>query len=156
MTIHCTLWRLSDAMHRALVLLVAVSLIVAPFGCTRRHYRLQADREVDCIIDNKATAVGSNPSQFDINVDPRSRMYDANNPDCPPMPPDDPVSHQLMNCVDCKPGSPCWKHMGKTPYADNPTWENYLPRDAEGNVVLDLTGAVQLALLESPEYQEQL
>ena len=53
------------------------------------------------------------------------------------------MSHQLMHCVDCKPGSPCWKHMGKTPYADNPTWEDYLPRDDEGNVVLDLTGAVQ-------------
>ena len=83
-------------------------------------------------------------------------MFDPNNPDCPPMPPDDPVSHQLMHCVDCKPGSPCWKHMGKTPFTDNPTWQDYLPRDAEGNVVLDLTGAVQLALLESPNYQEQL
>src|SRR3990172_9946753 len=72
------------------------------------------------------------------------------------MPPDDPVSHQLMHCVDCKPGSPCWRHMGKTPYTDNPTWQDYLPRDEEGNVVLDLTGAVQLALLESPIYQQQL
>jgi hypothetical protein len=133
-----------------------LSLIVSPFGCTRRHYRLQADREVDGIIEHKAKAVGSNPAEFNIHVDPRSRMYDANNPDCPPMPPDDPVSHELMNCVDCKPGSPCWKHMGKTPFADNPTWEDYLPRDEEGNVVLDLTGAVQLALLESPDYQEQL
>jgi hypothetical protein len=155
MTNHRNL-RLSALARRATVTLLAASLFVSPLGCTRRHYRLQADREVDCIIDNKAKAVGSNPGEFDINIDPRSRMYDANNPDCPPMPPDDPVSHQLMNCVDCKPGSPCWKHMGKTPYADNPTWEDYLPRDAEGNVVLDLTGAVQLALLESPEYQEQL
>jgi hypothetical protein len=61
-----------------------------------------------------------------------------------------------MECVDCKPGSPCWQHVGRTPYVENPTWESYLPRDEQGNVVLDLQGAVQLALLESPEYQEQL
>ena len=31
-----------------------------------------------------------------------------------------------------------------------------MPRDKDGNVVLDLTGAVQVALLESPTYQQQL
>jgi hypothetical protein len=61
-----------------------------------------------------------------------------------------------MRCVDCKPGAPCWRHAGKTPYVDNPVWEEYLPRDKDGNVVLDLTGAVQVALLESPQYQQQL
>ncbi|MEX2307096.1 MAG: TolC family protein [Pirellulales bacterium] len=111
---------------------------------------------MNCIIDHKAVEVGSTPGAFSIEVDPRSRMYDSSNPDCPPMPPDDPVSHQLMHCVDCKPGSPCWQHMGTTPYTDNPTWQDYLPRDDDGNVVLDLTGAVQLALLESPSYQQQL
>ncbi len=135
---------------------VLLSLVAATTGCTRAHYRRQADQEVNCIVDNKSVAVGSAPGEFRIDVDPRSRMYDPNNPDCPPMPPDDPVSHQLMRCVDCKPGSPCWKHMGKTPYVENPTWQDYLPRDDEGNVVLDLTGAVQLALLESPSYQQEL
>jgi hypothetical protein len=99
---------------------------------------------------------GSMPGEFRIDIDPKSRMFDPNSPDCPPMPPDDPVSHQLMMCVDCKPGAPCWRHAGKTPRVDNPDWENYLPRDKEGNVVLDLPGAVQVALLESPVYQQQL
>ncbi len=148
--------RHSIALQRAILSLLAASLLISLPGCTRRFYRRQADREVNCIVDNKSKAVGSMPGAFSIDVDPRSRMYDPNNPDCPPMPPDDPVSHQLMKCVDCKPGSPCWNHMGKTPYVENPTWEDYLPRDDEGNVVLDLTGAVQLALLESPSYQEQL
>ena len=141
---------------RALVIAALLAAVIAPTGCNRAHYRRQADAEVNCIIDNKAMAVGSAPGQFRIDVDPRSRMYDANNPDCPPMPPDDPVSHLLMKCVDCKPGSPCWNHMAKTPYVENPSWEDQLPRDEDGNVVLDLTGAVQLALLESPNYQEQL
>jgi hypothetical protein len=83
-------------------------------------------------------------------------MYDADDPDCPPMPPDDPTSHELMICVDCKKGAPCWRHAPTTPYVDNPEWEDYLPRDAEGHVVLDLAGAVELARLQSPEYQQQL
>jgi hypothetical protein len=136
-----------------MLLFAALSLIL---GCTRAYYRGQADTEVNCIIDNKAVAVGSQPSQFRIDIDPRSRMYDGTNPDCPPMPPDDPTSHQLMHCVDCKPGSPCWRHMATTPVTENPTWKDYLPRDEEGNVVLDLTGAVQVALLNSTDYQEQL
>jgi hypothetical protein len=136
--------------------LLVLALAAPPCGCRRPFYRRQADREVNCIVDHKAAAVGSAPGAFSIQVDPRSRMYDPNNPDCPPMPPDDPVSHQLMRCVDCKPGSPCWKHMGKTPYVENPTWQDYLPRDKQGDVVLDLPGAVQLALLHSPSYQQQL
>ena len=124
----------------AIVLLAAMICIS---GCTRAYYRKQADAEVNCIIDHKAVAVGSAPGEFRIDVDPRSRMYDPNDPDCPPMPPDDPISHQLMNCVDCKPGAPCWQHAPHTPYVDNPTWEDYLPRDDEGQVVLDLPGAVQ-------------
>lgn len=141
-------------LRRAACILLVVAITFA--GCTRAHYRRQADQEVNCIVDNKAIAVGSAPGEFRINVDPRSRMYDGSNPDCPPMPPDDPVSHQLMNCVDCKPGSPCWNHMDKTVQTENPAWRDSLPRDGEGNVVLDLTGAVQLALLHSTSYQTQL
>jgi hypothetical protein len=141
---------------KPLTALVLLSLFVTSTSCTRPYYRRQADREVNCIIDHKSMALGSAPGEFRIDVDPKSRMFDPNSPDCPPMPPDDPISHQLMHCVDCKPGAPCWRHAGKTPYVDNPTWEDYLPRDKDGNVVLDLTGAVQVALLESPQYQQQL
>jgi uncharacterized small protein (DUF1192 family) len=139
-----------------LLIALLVSSFVSTSGCTRAYYRQQADDEVNCIIDNKAMAIGSEPGQFRMDIDPRSRMYDGNDPDCPPMPPDDPASHRLMHCVDCKPGSPCWRHMDTTPYTDNPEWQQHLPRDEEGNIVLDLTGAVQLALLQSPNYQQQL
>lgn len=137
-----------------LLFLLAVVGVVG--GCTRAHYRRQADREVNAIIDDKALALGEAPGGYRIDVDPRSRMFDANSPDCPPRPPDDPVSHKLMECVDGKPGAPVWNKMATTTRVDNPTWKDYLPRDKDGNVVLDLTGAVQVALLESPNYQQQL
>jgi hypothetical protein len=136
--------------------LALFAVLSAQLGCTRSYYRRQADSEVNCIIDNKSAAIGSAPGQFRIEIDPRSRMYDPTNPDCPPMPPDDPTSHQLMHCVDCTPGSPCWRHLDTTPHTENPNWKDSLPRDEEGSIVLDLTGAVETALLHSPEYQEQL
>ena len=141
---------------RSLFFIVLASLVGSTVGCTRAYYRKQADKEVNCIIDHKAQALAVDPANLRIDIDPRSRMFDPTDPDCPPMPPDDPISHRLMQCVDCKPGSPCWKHIPKTPFVESPTWEDYLPRNEEGEVVLDLTGAVQLALLHSPEYQEQL
>jgi hypothetical protein len=148
--------QLKLSLRRAVSCALLFSTITTQLSCTRPYYRRQADREVNCIIDNKSMALGEAPGQFRIDVDPKSRMFDPNSPDCPPMPPDDPISHQLMHCVDCKPGAPCWRHMGKTPFVENPSWEDYLPRDKDGNVVLDLTGAVQLALLEAPSYQQQL
>jgi hypothetical protein len=148
----------SSLVRPSLRLSAALLLSVLEFasGCTRAHYRRQADSEVNKIIDDKALAMGEGPGQFRMDVDPKSRMFDANSPDCPPMPPDDPISHKLMECVDGKPGAPAWKKMGKTTRVDNPSWQDYLPRDKDGNVVLDLTGAVQVALLESPNYQQQL
>jgi hypothetical protein len=150
---------LCQRMPRCVRILITLELFAAlalAIGCSRSYYRRQADREVNCIIDNKSVAVGEAPGSLRIDVDPSSRMYDPGNPDCPPMPPDDPTSHELMECVDCKPGAPCWRHSKKTPYTANPCWEDYLPRDDEGNVVLDLPGAVEIALLNSTDYQQQL
>ena len=138
----------------ALIFVVGLGMVLA--GCSRTKYRLQADREVNCLVDHKAVAAGSAPGEFRININPTSRMYDPYNPDCEPMPPDDPVSHRYMECVDCKRGSKCWKCAERTPFVENPDWLQYLPLNREGTLVLDQTGAVKMALLQSPEYQEEL
>lgn len=39
---------------------------------------------------------------------------------------------------------------------ENPAWYEYLPKNESGQVVLDIPGAVRLALLESPSYQTEL
>ncbi len=136
--------------------LVLMTVLLLALGCNRTLYRQQADQEAYRTIDHKAAAVDSDPGQFRIDIDPRSRMYDPHNPDCEPMPPDDPVSHQLMQCVDCKKGSKCWRCLQRTPFVENPGWMEHLPYDESGNVVLDLQGSVELALLESSRYQSQL
>ncbi len=138
-------------------LFMLLLLAVATLGCRPpSFYRRQADRDANCLVDVKSAAIGVTPGEYRIDIDPRSRMYDPNNPDCEPMPPDDPTSHQLMECVDCKKGEKCWKCLPQTPFVENPGWLEHLPYDENGQVVLDLQGAVELALLESPSYQSEL
>ena len=138
---------------RSCVALFAILLII---GCKTSYYRIQADREANCLVDQKAAVAGVEPAQYRIEVDPRSRMFDPHNPDCEPMPPDDPTSNLYMQCVDCKKGSKCWKCLPKTPFVENPDWQVHLPYDEEGQLVLDLPGAVEMALVQSPAYQSQL
>ncbi|QDT75159.1 TolC family protein [Lacipirellula limnantheis] len=142
-------------MNNIIRCLLAFSLLLAN-GCSRPFYRKQADADAYCLTDQKAAVIGADPYELRIDVDPRSRMYDPNNPDVEPMPPDDPASHRYMECVDCKKGSKCWKCLPKTAYVDNPNWQEYLPRDGSGRVLLDLRNAVEVALRDSPEYQSQL
>jgi hypothetical protein len=135
--------------------LIIVSLAVI-IGCSRPYYRRQADMDAYCLTDQKALVAGSDPQTFRIEVDPRSRMYDPNNPDVEPMPPDDPTSNRYMQCVDCKAGSKCWRCLPKTAFVENPNWMQYLPRDNSGTVVLNMNDAVLVALRDSPEYQSEL
>ena len=143
---------------RLMVLHCALIISLAAFaGCSRAFYRTQADDEVYDLVDRAATQVGSTPlEKFSIKVDPRSRMFDPFDPDFPPMPPDDPKSNELMQCVDGMEGYPCWTAQGVTCEVQNPTWRDFLPYDDEGQVVLDHQAAMQMALLQSPNYQSQL
>lgn len=140
--------------RRATTLLMLLTLFVS--GCTPALYRHWADAEVYDLVD----CVASDPrwplEDFGLEVDERSRWFDPSCPDCPPMPPDDPTAHRLMHCVDCKRGDDCWHACGDTDSVENPYWQDFLPRDAEGAVVLDLQGAIQTALLHSRNYQRQL
>jgi hypothetical protein len=137
---------------------VSLVLILAVLGCGRNRtfYRQQADADAYCLIDSKSRPAQAMPGSFRIDVDPRSRMFDPNSPDCEPMPPDDPASHTIMQCVDCKPGSKCWRCLPRTPFVESPSWQSYLPRNALGEVEVDLQGSVELALLHSNDYQSEL
>ena len=130
--------------------------MIAVSGCKRSFYRRQADQDVNCLLDQKAIPAGAIPGQSRLPIDPRSRMYDPYDPDCEPMPPDDPMAARYLKCVDGKKGSADWKNLPRTPYVDNPRWQQYLPRDEQGNIAIDQKGAFDLALLHSPDYQTQI
>ena len=131
-------------------------MLVATSGCHRSWYRLDADAEAYQLIAQKATDPRWPLERFTIEVDPASRMFDPFNPDHPPIPKDDPTSHRLMHCVDCKPGYPCWHCNGDTNLRENPHWLDLLPVNEAGKVVINEESAVHLALLHSPSYQSSL
>ena len=126
-------------------------------GCHRQFYRKQADQEVACLIQEKASHVARRPNtDLGIQVDRRSRMYNPFDLDMPPMPLDDPASHRYMQCVDGRRGYPMWDSAGFTNMTESPDWWQFLPFDEDGVLVLNADSAVQIALLHSTDYQRQL
>ena len=150
-----------DLLPRLLGGLGLMLVLVVLVGCERRtHYRRQADQEVDRIVasstdDSRYALVG-----VDVTMDPRSRYFDPNNPDCPPMPSDDPDSHRYMEWVDGKRGYRGWEANGVIEQMENPDWRQrlseYVPVNSDGNVVLNVDSSLRLAYVHSPTYQNQL
>ncbi len=77
-----------------------VSVVIAASGCSRTEHRLQADREAYDVIAERNVDPRWHAADFSIEIDPRSRYFDPHDPDRPPMPQDDPASHQYMRLVD--------------------------------------------------------
>lgn len=143
--------------HRPVLLLAAaLALAAGSTGCTRAFYRRQADIDAYSLIREKANHPHWRLANYTVSVDPRSRMYDPYAIDCPPIPPDDPTSHQLMHCVDNKRGWPFWHDNGERPYIENPAWPEYIEVDSRGMLIVSGDDAVRLALLHSPTYQRNL
>ncbi|QDV83469.1 hypothetical protein TBK1r_24100 [Stieleria magnilauensis] len=130
---------------------------LSAIGCHRQYYRKQADQEVACLLQEKTSHLARRPNaDLGIDVDRRSRMYNPFDLDFQPMPMDDPASHRYMQCVDGRRGYPMWDAAGFTNSVENPDWYQFLPLDKDGVLVLNADTAVQIALLHSTEYQQQL
>jgi hypothetical protein len=85
-----------DKVFRLSLLLILAGLFgLSLGGCTRRFYRNRADLEVDDILTEKDQFPDWQIEQYHVYPDPRARFADDSNPDCPPMPPDDPASEEM-------------------------------------------------------------
>lgn len=139
--------------HFACLSLSLCALILASVsGCTRPWWRKQADVEVRETVAEKNGYFDN----YDVFPPSDSRLFDPFDPDCEPMPPDDPNSHQLMHSVDGHRGWKHWHDKGDAPFVDAQTWLSSLPRDTKGEVVLDLANSVRVARKQSRDYQTQL
>lgn len=139
---------------RLLILIVIID-VSAMIGCHRSYYRRAADAEARRLILEKASDPRWDSATGNIAVDPYSRMFNPFSSDHPPIPPDDATSHQLMHRVDKKDGYPHWHANGDTNFVESPEWRSYLPVNEQGQLVLNLDRAFQLALLHSPDLQQQ-
>ena len=138
-----------------LLLVVVLLNLCAVIGCHRGYYRRQADAEAQRLIREKSVDARWSTADGTIDIDPQSRMFDPFSSDHPPIPPDDASSHQFMHRVDGKEGYPHWHANGDSNFVEAPEWRQYLPMNENGEVVLTLDRAYQLALIHSPDLQQQ-
>lgn len=141
--------------------LFSLLLAAVSGGCNRTFYRQAADKEVSILVQEKSNDPRWDLPRFTIEMDPRSRYSDAiYDPDFPPMPPDDPASHELMHCLDGKRGYTGWHDYGDRDTLENPYWRDALGSvgrmTEDGRLVLDAETSVRLARIHSPDYQQQL
>ena len=144
----------------AALAMAIVSFTILP-GCNRAFFREQADDDVASLIAEKAddldmTARGVDVGNFSISPHPESRMYDAHDPDFPPMPPDDPTSHRLMHRIYNMEGYSGWGGNGHVDKVDDGMWRKHLPLDENGVIQLDFQTALDLAFKHSPRYQRNM
>ena len=141
----------------AVVFLIGITI---SSGCSRQRYRMQADREVQGLVQEKSNDPRWGLPDFNIEMSSYSRYYDPYNPDKAPMPPDDPSSHVFMHCVDGKKGWPHWHDNGSRRRLENGDWREhlaeYVPVNEEKEVVLTVDSALRLAYMHLPEHQTQL
>ncbi|HEX4147421.1 MAG TPA: hypothetical protein VHY20_00475 [Pirellulales bacterium] len=141
------------------MIVAGLGLLTQP-GCSRTRYRLQADRQVTALINEKSDDPRWALRNFNLGMDPRSRYFDPYNFDKEPMPPDDPASHVFMHRVDGMKGYHLWHRNGTLPDHQNPGWRDrlamYAPMTSQGKIKLDLEGAVALAYIHSPDMRTQL
>ena len=156
--VHAHFLRCSPPAWAALSLLISVA--IAAGGCSRAKYRLQADRDAYEVIAERNVDPRWRADDYSIEIDPRSRYFDAYDPDHSPMPPDDPGSHQYMRSLTGERGGSTGDDNGDRIELENPAWREalaeYVEIDEDGSVKLDVDSAVRLAYIHSPFHQRQL
>lgn len=152
-------WRHSRRSHFQFRYMICLTLVLQLAGCSRSQYRQQANAEVARVVAEKSCDARWGLSDFNIDMDCRSRLHDPYDPDRPPMPPDDPASHQFMHSIDGKKGYQHWHDNGSIEELENPFWRGSLGEYAqvtpEGALKINLEEAVRLAMIHSSRFQEQ-
>jgi outer membrane protein TolC len=135
---------------------VVLVLLCLAIGCGRAWYRRDADRETYSALEERNTDPQWHAPYFSLNPNPASRLFDPYDPDYPAMPPDDPAANVYMDRVNGMRNYRRWHKDGDAPTIENPEWRSYLPLDEKGTLVLTRERAVELAWLNSRDYQTAL
>jgi outer membrane protein TolC len=134
-------------------MLLALGLVA---GCSRAHYRTAADRETYPIIAERIVAPAYEVGRVALEPDPRSRLADPYDPDYPPKPPDDPAAKRYLERPGGMKGARGWYRDGAVDHVEPPGWEATLGLDDKGVLQLNTDRAVEIAVLNSREYQTAL
>jgi hypothetical protein len=66
-------------------------------GCSRSFWRQNADKNSYAILQDLSSDPRWSPNRLDVQPAPQSRFFDPYDPDCEPLPPDDPTAHVFMH-----------------------------------------------------------
>lgn len=139
---------------RAWVVLLATIGVMA--GCTRARYRTAADQQSYAIMAQRIVYPQFDIGRLQLEPQEYSRLADPFDPDFPPRPPDDPAAKLFMERPGGLRGSKHWNRDGVTDIIEPPCWEILLDKKTDGAVLLTQEKAVELALVNSREYQTAL
>lgn len=66
-------------------------------GCSRAFWRQNADDNTYAALQDKLADPRWSPPRYDLQPHPHSRIFNPYDPDCEPLPPDDPAAHNYMH-----------------------------------------------------------
>ena len=131
------------------------AVLVMVVGCSRRYYREFADRDVYRIKNQREFDWRWDVPPRPVEADPKSRIGDVHDPDHQPIVPDDPAARPFQVTA----GKPLeflgWKKRGIQPVEDL-SWMAEVPRDKDGDLLLNGPSAMQIGLKNSRDYQTQV
>ncbi len=91
-------------------------------GCSRSFWRSQADFDGYNILSQKQFDERWVLPRTSVEPDPRSRFYEVDDRDKPPLPPDDPAANRYMQWVNGWRGYKSWHKFGQNMSVENPQW----------------------------------
>ena len=140
-----------------LLLVFCVVTFGVCIGCNRDAYRKLADRDAYRLLKSRQFDSRWELPTRTVEPDPRSRLADVHDPDCGPLPPDDPAAKSYMRKpFNSRKQVTYWDEIGEASSIDSERWMEFLPYNESGEVVLDKQLTVDLALLHSREFQTRV
>ncbi|HUG94347.1 MAG TPA: TolC family protein [Planctomycetaceae bacterium] len=91
-------------------------------GCSRAFWREHADRNHYDLVRQKLFDPRWQVERIGLTPHPLSRMHDPYDPDCGPLPPDDPAAHRYMHHVAWFRAWRGWHKFGRALSIENPHW----------------------------------
>lgn len=139
---------IQPAAHRVRV--AVLLLLAAATGCSRAHFRIRADKDVEGVITQKNIFPDWKVENWHVYPDPRSRFADPSVPDYPPYPPDDYATwltspnpqHPGRGGVGRNEGSGWLKYLTNWDQQNRTEDETFDKRDREIEHMLDIQGRI--------------
>ena len=139
------------------IILAGVVVCICCAGCSRQAHRSWADRDAYRLLKSRQTDPLWDLPQRAVEPAPTSRLADVQDPDCGPVPPDDPAArHYMRRPYNSKRSVKYWDDRGEFAAVDSEHWLQHLPYNDEGEVELDKQLAVDMALLHNRGFQTQV